>query len=115
MIRKILSAAAVIAAVAAPVAANAGTFQGPVNALTMMYKAGLNESSTPDTVNQFSLSVQGVTGGACTTVFAPDTASLDDLKLFIQVFSAAKTSGKSMKFTYSDTTCSFSFFGFAPN
>ena len=115
MIRKILTAAAVVAAVASPFAANAGTFKGPVNALTLNYKAGLNESSNPDTVNQFSLSVQGVTGGACTTVFAPDTASLDDVKLFIQVFAAAKSSGKSMRFSYSDTTCSFSFFGFAPN
>ena len=114
MIRKILTAAAVVAAVAAPFTAQAGTFQGPVNGLTMMYKAGLNESTNPDTINQFSLSVQGVTGGACSTVFAPDTASLDDVKLFIEVFAAAKSSGKSMHFTY-DTSCSFSFFGFAPN
>jgi hypothetical protein len=114
MIRKILTAAAVVAAVASPFAANAGTFKGPVNALTLNYKAGLNESSNPDTVNQFSLSVQGVTGGTCTTVFAPATASLDDIKLFIEVFAAAKSSGKSMHFTY-DTSCSFSFFGFAPN
>jgi hypothetical protein len=87
-----------------------------VNTWSVLYSMGSVDSfASPPFFNSSALYVGNTIASGCSALVSDSMSSVDDVKMFMNMYMLAKTSGMQMKVYYDSATCAIRKFGLAPN
>jgi hypothetical protein len=84
---------------------------------SVLYTVGYVDSFQTPTpyYSQGGLYVAGTAAAGCSTLYFGLNASVDDMRMFMNIYLLAKATGMQMKIYYDSTNCQFIQFGINPN